>query len=44
MAPGLSTVYWTPCSITSDTSPTQSEIYVDDAAISYDWLPPQASL
>jgi len=31
-------VYWTPCSITGDLSPSQSELYVDDAAISYDWL------
>jgi hypothetical protein len=44
MAPSISTVYWTPCSITSDTSPTQSEIYVDDAAVSFDWLPPRAAL
>jgi len=44
MAPAGTKVYWTPCSITSDTSPTQSEIYVDDAAISFDWLPPRGSL
>jgi len=37
-------IYWTPCSITSDLAPTQSAIYVDDAAISYDWLTPEASL
>jgi len=43
MAP-IPTVYWTPCSITSDLTPTQSELYVDDAAISFDWLSPQASL
>ena len=38
------TVYWTPCSVTGDLSPTQSEIYVDDAAISYDWLTPESLL
>jgi len=38
------TVYWTPCSITGDLVPTQSELYVDDAAISYDWLTPDADL
>jgi hypothetical protein len=43
MAP-IPTVYWTPCSITSDLTPTQSEIYVDDAAISFDWLSSQANL
>jgi hypothetical protein len=37
-------VYWTPCSTTSDLSPTQSAIYVDDAAISYDLLSPQSTL
>lgn len=31
-------VYFTPCSITGDLSPSQSELYVDDAAISYDWV------
>jgi hypothetical protein len=43
MAP-IPTVYWTPCSITDDLAPTLSEIYVDDAAISFDWLTPQAVL
>jgi hypothetical protein len=43
MAP-IPTIYWTPCSITSDLTPTQSEIYVDDAAISFDWLSSQAKL
>ena len=38
------TVYWTPCSVSSDLVPTESEIYVDDAAISYDWLTPQSTL
>ena len=43
MAP-IPTVYWTPCSITSDLTPTQSELYVDDAAVSFDWLSPESSL
>jgi Polysaccharide lyase len=43
MAP-IPNLYWTPCSITSDLAPTQSAIYVDDAAVSYDWLDPDASL
>ena len=37
-------VYWTPCSVTGDLSPSQSELYVDDAAISYDWLTPTSML
>jgi hypothetical protein len=37
-------VYWTPCSVTGDLSPSQSELYVDDAAISYDWLTPDSVL
>jgi hypothetical protein len=40
----LPTVYWTPCSVTGDLSPSQSELYVDDAAISYDWLTPSSML
>ena len=38
------TLYWTPCSVTGDLAPTQSELYVDDAAISYDWLTPGSIL
>jgi hypothetical protein len=36
------TVYWTPCSVSEDISPTQSEIYVDDAAVSPARLTPRA--
>jgi hypothetical protein len=43
MAP-VPTVYWTPCSVTGDLVPTQGEIYVDDAAISFDWLTPESTL
>ena len=31
-------------SITGDLVPTQSELYVDDAAISFDWLTPDSTL
>jgi hypothetical protein len=41
---GSPAVYFTPCSISEDLSPAPSEIYVDDAAISYDPLTPRAVL
>jgi hypothetical protein len=34
------TVYWTPCSVGNDLTPTQSSIYVDDAAMSLSRVTP----
>jgi hypothetical protein len=39
-----STVYWSPCSSTEDLVPLQSEIYVDDAAVSLVRLTPDGIL
>jgi Polysaccharide lyase len=38
------TLYWTPCNMGNDLTPTQSEIYVDDAAISLVRVTPAGTL
>jgi hypothetical protein len=42
--PGGDTVLWQPCSVTTDMIPTQSEIYVDDLAVSLVRVTPAGSL
>lgn len=39
-----STVYWSPCSSTQDLVPLQSQLYVDDAAVSLVRLTPSGTL
>lgn len=41
---GGDTILWQPCSVTTDLIPTQSEIYVDDLAVSLARVTPSGSL